>query len=67
LTLSAVAMAMLDGIIQKTAPITEPSKLIPDRPLAECLAEDSGFLMHAEVFSERLIESLHEYLSKTSP
>jgi glutamine synthetase len=67
LTLSAVAMAMLDGIIQKTAPITEPSKLIPDRPLAECLAEDSGFLMHAEVFSERLIESLHEYLSDTSP
>jgi glutamine synthetase len=67
LTLSAVAMAMLDGIIQKIAPITEPSKLLPDRPLAECLAEDSGFLMHAEVFSERLIESLHEYLSKTSP
>ena len=49
------------------APITEPSKPLPDRPLAECLAEDSGFLMHAEVFPERLIESLHEYLSKTSP
>lgn len=67
LALSAVAMAMLDGIIQKIAPITEPSKPLPDRPLAECLAEDSGFLMHAEVFSERLIESLQEYLSKNSP
>ncbi|MFN9112910.1 MAG: hypothetical protein ACK5XN_22825, partial [Bacteroidota bacterium] len=67
LALSAVAMAMLDGIIQKIAPITEPSKPLPDRPLAECLAEDSGFLMHAEVFSERLIESLQEYLSNNSP
>lgn len=67
LALSAVAMAMLDGIIQKIAPITEPSKPLPERPLAECLAEDSGFLMHAEVFSERLIESLQEYLSKNSP
>lgn len=67
LALSAIAMAMLDGIIQKIAPITEPSKPLPERPLAECLAEDSGFLMHAEVFSERLIESLQEYLSKNSP
>lgn len=67
LTLSAVAMAMLDGIIQKIAPIIEPSEPLPDRPPAECLAEDFGFLMHAEVFSERLIESLQEYLSKTSP
>lgn len=77
LTLSAVAMAMLDGIIQKIAPVTEISPRtntpesqaanpISNSQLAECLVVDSGFLMHAEVFSEPLIQSLYQHLSNTN-
>lgn len=74
LTLSAIAMAMLDGVLQKIAPVsdpvpktphansTEPSKAL----LADQLAQDSGFLLHADVFSERLIDSLcNQLLTKT--
>jgi glutamine synthetase len=74
LTLSAIAMAMLDGILQKLSPETElknTSEQIPTESdakaiLAERLAEDSSFLMHAEVFSERLLESLYNQLATES-
>lgn len=64
---SAIAMAMLDGILCKIAPATEQfSKGTPvaeDGPtrsfLAEKLVEDSGFLLHAEVFSEPLIQATY--------
>jgi hypothetical protein len=67
-------MAMLDGILQKLSPETElknTSEQIPTESdakaiLAERLAEDSSFLMHAEVFSERLLESLYNQLATES-
>jgi len=72
LTLSAVAMAMLDGILQKIAPATkhllQEEKVDSHKGvypvLAERLAEDSGFLLHAEVFSEQFIEAIYRKLSQ---
>ena len=74
LVLSSIAMAMLDGITQKIAPATglngtQEDSSLPQQSgmeLAEFLNEDSGFLMHAEVFSEPLIQSLCQRLSNTT-
>ncbi len=68
LTMSAVAMAMLDGILRKLAPPTEVKSSSESAAgksksqLAEQLAEDTSFLMHGEVFSERLIAVLCKQL-----
>ena len=71
LTLSAIAMAMLDGILHKTAPVTELAgshgefeKIEQSRKdHAQNLADDTNFLLHAEVFPEQMIESIYHRLA----
>lgn len=74
LTLSAIAMAMLDGILHKIAPTTEQtqSQATPEESAdpkyshARYLSEDNSFLLHADVFSERMITALHDHLETTN-
>ncbi|MFM7517996.1 MAG: glutamine synthetase beta-grasp domain-containing protein [Pirellula sp.] len=74
LTLSAIAMAMLDGILHKIAPSTEPTQPKvpseesedPKKSHARFLSEDNSFLLHADVFSERMITALCDHLETTN-
>ncbi len=74
LTLSAISMAMLDGILHKIAPTTEQPQSQASAETSEDLkklharnlTEDNRFLMHAEVFSERMITALHDHLETTN-
>ncbi|MFN9346217.1 MAG: hypothetical protein ACK6DQ_06455, partial [Planctomycetota bacterium] len=74
LTLSAISMAMLDGILHKIAPTTEQPQSQTSAETSEDLkklharnlTEDNRFLMHAEVFSERMITALHDHLETTN-
>jgi glutamine synthetase len=71
LTLSAIAMAILDGILHKLTPSTEQTgSQAPieasgnlEKTHAKNLSEDNNFLLHAEVFSEQMINALHEHLA----
>ncbi|MFM9062948.1 MAG: glutamine synthetase beta-grasp domain-containing protein [Pirellula sp.] len=74
LTLSAIAMAMLDGILHKIAPKTEPtqSQAIQEESVdlkkshARFISEDNSFLLHADVFSERMITALCDHLETSN-
>jgi len=74
LTLSAIAMAMLDGVLHKIAPTTEQtqSQVTPEESAdskkshARYLSEDNSFLLHADVFSERMITALCDHLDITN-
>lgn len=68
--LSAILLAMIDGILNKVAPVTVRSAESVDifkgsnaKALAECLQKDCEFLSFCEVFPDTLVQALVDNLS----
>lgn len=68
--LSAILLAMIDGILNKVVPVTvgnaeslDVSKGFNKNSLADCLRKDCEFLAFCEVFPDTLVQALVENLS----
>jgi glutamine synthetase len=68
--LSAILLAMIDGILNKVVPVTvgnaeslDVSKGFNKNSLADCLQKDCEFLAFCEVFPDTLVQALVENLS----